>query len=234
MGLENISAITLDLYGTTLDVESSVVGAFSRFLREKEFTGSPVALVRSWMSAYFQETLIDTLLAHGRTPFERIVRDALSQVLSQAGVNHAPQDLERLLASRDEGSFYPDVPPGLETLKSAYTVAVLSNGDQASLERVVGNLAMPADRVMSAEQAGVYKPHPKVYEMGLEALGLGKDQVLHVAAHSWDIRGARAFGIHGAYINRAGVPFGGSPFQPDLEVASFVDLAAALGGARQP
>ena len=113
-------------------------------------------------------------------------------------------------------------------LKGKYTLVVLSNGDRAALEQTVANLALPVDRIVSAEQAGVYKPHPAVYRKAVEDLKLEPAQVLHVAAHAWDIRGAVAFGMAGAFINRPGLPYGDSPFPPTLEVPDLRELAARV------
>jgi 2-haloacid dehalogenase len=172
--------------------------------------------------------MIDTLLGHGRTPFEQISRACLSQVLSSLSIQHTNSEVEGLLASRDRGQLFPDVREGLLALQTRYTLAVLSNGDLSSLERAVRNLSIPADRIISAQQAGVYKPHPAVYRTAIDQLGLERSQVLHVASHAWDIRGAKAFGMLGAYVNRAKVSYGNSPSQPDLEVTDFFDLAARI------
>ena len=69
---------------------------------------------------------------------------------------------------------------------------MLSNGDLESLDRAVNGLSIPVDRAISAEGAGYYKPHTGVYQHAMKELGLMGEQVLHVAAHAWDIRGARA------------------------------------------
>ncbi|MFQ6026596.1 MAG: haloacid dehalogenase type II [Dehalococcoidia bacterium] len=229
MSLESIRAITLDLYGTVLDVESSVLQAFDGFLQARGYAGAALEVVQAWSAAYFQETLIDTMLGRGRTPFEQISRSTLSQVLSRRGVANTPEEVEGLLSSRDRGRLFPDAQEALPALRNGYTLALLSNGDLASLERAVSNMSIPVDRIISAEQAGVFKPHPEVYHTAVTELGLEPGQVLHVAAHAWDIRGARAFGMRGAYVNRAGIPYGDSPFPPDLEVADFRELAARIG-----
>ena len=63
----------------------------------------------------------------------------------------------------------------------------------------------------------------------MNELGLPGEQVLHVAAHAWDIRGARAAGMAGAYINRYGIPYvDADGSQPDLEVLGLVQLADQL------
>lgn len=228
MSLDSVRVLTLDLYGTLLDVESSLLDAFAEFLKARSYAGSPKEVVRSWETAYFQETMIDTLLDHGRTSFEQISRSCLRQVLSRLGIQHNSDDVEGLLAARVRGTLFSDVKEGLTALKSRYSLAVLSNGDLHALERTVDNLSLPVDRVISAEQAGAYKPHPSVYRTALDQLGLEAGQALHVASHAWDIRGAKAVGMNGAYVNRNGFPYDESPFQPDLEVADLVGLAAKL------
>ena len=42
-----------------------------------------------------------------------------------------------------------------------------------------------------------------------------------VAAHSFDITGARACGYRAAYVNRYNLPNEASPYQPDFEVDNF-------------
>ena len=60
------------------------------------------------------------------------------------------------------------------------------------------------------------------------ALGAEPHQLLMVAAHSFDIMGARACGYRGAYVNRYQLPYEESPYRPDLEVRDFVELADVL------
>ena len=50
-----------------------------------------------------------------------------------------------------------------------------------------------------------------------------------VAAHAFDIMGARACGYRGAYVNRYRLPYEESPYRPDVEVRDFIELADMLG-----
>ncbi len=54
MSLDSVRAITLDLYGTLLDVESTVLQAFADFLEAKGYEGDPRDVARSWEMSYFQ------------------------------------------------------------------------------------------------------------------------------------------------------------------------------------
>ncbi len=53
--------------------------------------------------------------------------------------------------------------------------------------------------------------------------------MFHVAAQAWDIRGARAAGTAGAYINRYDIPYvDADGSQADLEVPGLAELADDL------
>ena len=226
--LDGVRAITFDMYGTLLDLEASFVRGIGRFIRARGSTSDPAQLVQYWEASYLMESMADTILGGGRTPFERLRRDCFSQVLSQAGVSHTAEDVDYLLGSGAETSLFPDVREGLSALRDRYTLAVLSNGDLDSLKRMVAGLSVPVDQVVSAEQAGVYKPHPAVYRRAVERLGLREEQILHVAAHTWDIRGAKACGLAVAYLDRNGAPFSAAPVSADLKVSNLTDLAERL------
>jgi len=51
-----------------------------------------------------------------------------------------------------------------------------------------------------------------------------------VAAHAFDVMGARACGFRGAYVNRYRLPYEDSVLQPDATVNDFRELASWLLG----
>lgn len=224
-----IRAITFDLYGTLLDLEATFAPAFEGFLGERDPSLDPAGFVRTWEWAYLHEGMVDTFLGCPRTPFEELRRRTLSQMLSQAGVEHSRDDIEHLLTVRAKPTLFPDVAEALTALRGRYTLSVLSNGDLAVLERIVSTLDIPVHRTISVEQADCYKPDQRVYRKAAELLGTDSGQILHVAAHAWDIRAARVSGMRGAYIDRHGIPY--APFtdeQPEIETSDLPGLAAIL------
>ncbi|MBT99616.1 MAG: hypothetical protein CL902_13490 [Dehalococcoidia bacterium] len=179
--------------------------------------------------AYLHESNVDSLLGRPRTPFEVVRRLTLSQLFFKLKISHSKDDIENLVASKATPTLFPDVKEPLTRLRGKYQMAVLSNGDLKSLDGAVNGLGIPVDRAISAEQAGFYKPHSGVYQHALKELGLPGEQVLHVAAHAWDIRGARAAGMAGAYINRYDIPYvDADGSQADLEVSGLEELANRL------
>ena len=79
---------------------------------------------------------------------------------------------------------YPEVPAVLGQLREAgLATAILSNGSPAMLAAVVDNagLANLFDHVLSVEEVGIYKPHPRVYRLAWDRLGLAVDAIAFVS-----------------------------------------------------
>ena len=83
--------------------------------------------------------------------------------------------------------------------------------------------------VMTAEQAGAYKPDPRPYRAALASIGLEAKRVLFVAGSAHDVGGARRIGMDVYWANRLGAapPEDAAPtvHAPDLG-----QLAALLHG----
>jgi 2-haloacid dehalogenase len=227
--LEPIGAITFDMYGTLLDLVASFAAGFDGFLKSKNYQGSADEVVQAWEMAYLHESNVDTLLGRPRTPFEIVRRLALSQLFFKLKIDHTKDDIEELVTTKATPTLFSDVKENMTRLKSQYQMVVLSNGDLDSLERAISGLGIPVDCAISAEQAGFYKPHTGVYRYAISEIGLRGEQVLHVAAHAWDVRGARAAGMAGAYINRYAIPYvDADGSKADLEVSDLAGLADRL------
>ena len=225
----SIRAITFDLYGTLLDLEATFAPAFAGFLQERGLDHDAAELVQTWEWVYLHEGMVDTLLGGPRTPFEQLRRTTLSQLFCRVGIDHSREDIEDLLGNRVRPTLFPDVAEALMALRERYTLSVLSNGDLAVLERIVATLNIPVHRTISVEQAGCYKPDQRVYRKAMELLSVDAANVLHVAAHAWDVRAAKVAGMQGAYIDRHSIPY--APFtdeRPDLETANLPELVTAL------
>lgn len=226
--LSGIRVLTFDLYGTLVDMQGGLTEAISPFLQKRGFTGTPGAIVTRWRRTHFQDSMIDTLLQKGHTPFREVSRRALAYTLLRAGIPFTQDELRELVARIERLRPYRNVVEALATLKQKYALVILSNGDPDMLEKAAPFLSINFDRVISAAQAGAFKPHPAVYRAAVELLQVEPTVILHVASHPFDLIGAKAFGLRTAYVNRLGRPFGETPYIPDLEVHDFHELTARL------
>jgi 2-haloacid dehalogenase len=87
---------------------------------------------------------------------------------------------------------------------------------------------VPFDRVISVAAANSFKPHVATYTKAAELCGVRMDEVLFVANHAFDCIGAKAAGMHTAFIDRRQRPFGITPHQPDILVPTMKDLADVM------
>jgi 2-haloacid dehalogenase len=85
---------------------------------------------------------------------------------------------------------------------------ILSNGTSAMLEPLVRDspLAPHIDGILSVDDAGIYKPSPRVYQLAVDRLRLAPGDIAFVSSNGWDAAGAAAFGFRSVWINRLGEP----------------------------
>lgn len=122
---------------------------------------------------------------------------------------------------------YHDAREALEHARVAGDEAwVLTNGGRESTQRLLqrGGLAELVAEVRSAEEVERYKPRAAVYEL------LPEDAAL-VAAHAWDVVGARAAGRHAVWVNRDG---GRWPYPGQRSEPTAATLGEAVALANRP
>jgi 2-haloacid dehalogenase len=226
--LSDIQVLMFDLYGTVVDMQTGLTEAIGPFLKERGFARAPSALVTWWRRTHFENSMIDALIPGPHTPYREIGRRALSYTLERAGIPFTRAEVERLVAEIQYLKPFPDVPAALERLRRRYRLAILSNGDPDMLEAAKPHIGVAFDAMISAAEAGHFKPHPATYRLGCARMGTAPEQVLFVANHAFDCVGAKACGLRTAFVDRRRRPFGETPHAPDLVVDDFAELAEAL------
>jgi len=78
--------------------------------------------------------------------------------------------------------------------------------------------------VLSADAVRRLKPAPEPYRMAADRLGVEVGDVLLVAAHAWDVAGAKSFGYRVAWCNRLGAPEEELGVRADYVVRTLADL----------
>lgn len=113
---------------------------------------------------------------------------------------------------------HPDVVPTLSALSErGIRMVAFTNGSQETAEAQISNsgLGQYFESVLSIESVGKFKPAPETYLWAAIKLELDVDEVMLVAAHDWDIIGARSVGMPGAFIARPGAVWGLSDNPPE-------------------
>jgi 2-haloacid dehalogenase len=127
---------------------------------------------------------------------------------------------------------FPEVTDVLKRLKAAgMKTAILSNGSPKMLADVVkaAKLNTLLDAVLSVEDVGVYKPHPSVYQLAVDRLGIPASAISFQSSNAWDAHAASAFGMKVVWCNR----YGQRRERPDAEhVRGAGELLQVAGSGR--
>lgn len=217
-----------DQYGTVVDMQGGLTKIATPFLQAKGWKGNPNSFVTWWRRTHFENSMIDALLHQKHTPYREIGERAVDFVMERAGIEHTQEEVKMLVAEIEKLPPFPEVPAALARLQQRYKLVVLSNGDPDMLETARKYHGVPFDRVISVAAANSFKPHVATYTKAAELCGMRMDEVLFVANHAFDCIGAKAAGMHTAFIDRRQRPFGITPHQPDILVPTMKDLADVM------
>ena len=224
---QKIKVVMFDQYGTVVDMQKGLTEIAAPFLQAKGWTGKAGSFVTWWRRTHFENSMIDALLHKGHTPYREIGHAAVAYTMDRAGIDYTEDEVRYLVGCIERLEPFPDVPAALARLKTKYKIVVLSNGDPDMLEIAKRYHKIPFDRVISVAEAGSFKPHVVTYTKAAELMGVRMDEVLFVANHAFDCIGAKAAGMHTAFIDRRKRPFGRTPHQPDVwvdDISSLADL----------
>ncbi len=222
--LEGIHACVFDAYGTLFDYASAAAGC-------RDVLGDKLGPLNTlWREKQLQYTWLRALQGK-HADFWQVTGDALDFALETLGIGNAAlrTRLMNLYLTLDA---FPEVPAMLERLKAAgLKTAILSNGSPQMLEAAVENAKIGdlLDTVLSVEVVGVYKPHPKVYQLAVDRLGIEANAIAFQSSNAWDAYAASAFGMRVVWCNRYGQRPERLPGRPDREVKSLADLPALVG-----
>ncbi len=222
--LDGIRACVFDAYGTLFDVASAARGC-------KDVLGDNAgALATIWRDRQLQYSWLRAV--QGRhADFWQVTGDALDFALETLAID-APGLRERLMAMYLAPEVFPEVPQVLNRLKRAgLLTAILSNGSPPMLDAAVrgAHLEKLLDAVLSVESVGVYKPHPKVYQLAVDRLGIPARAIAFQSSNAWDAHAAAAFGMQVVWCNRYGQRAERLPGAPDREIRSLAQLPALVG-----
>ena len=221
--LTGIRACVFDAYGTIFDFASAA--ARCPVIPEDKRD----ALTALWRDKQLQYTWLRSL--QGRyADFWQVTGEALDFTLDSLGIA-TPALRANLMDLYLTLSAFPEVAQTLRQLRQAgFTTAILSNGSQSMLDAAVRGAGLHdlLDVVLSADAVQVFKTDPRVYDYGLEQLGLRAEQVSFQSSNAWDAFAASAYGMRVVWCNRYGQRRERLPGAPDHEVRSLAELPALL------
>ncbi len=220
----DIGAAVFDAYGTLFDVNSAAQRRRARLGDKAD------KLAEIWRLKQLQYTWLRSLMGT-HADFWRVTGDALDFAMAAVNIDDRAlrDDLMELYLSLEA---YPEVASMLVRLKKAgLKTAILSNGSPRMLDAAVKSAGLDAllDAVLSVEEVGIFKPHPSVYRLAVERLGISARRISFQSSSAWDAVAAAQFGFKAAWCNRFGQPRERLTAEPHAEIKTLAELPALLG-----
>jgi 2-haloacid dehalogenase len=232
---DSLRALVFDVFGTCTDWRGSLIRA-----------GQAVRPAADWptiVDAWRREGYIDGIarIRAGQMPYvssDVLFRRKLDELNAQHRLGLSAAEADDLAHAWRCLEPWPDVVDGLQRLKQRFIISPLSNGSFATLTTMARYGGLPWDCIISTELRSTFKPEREAYLLAATLLDLEPEQVMLVAAHANDLRGAQAAGLHTALVPR---PLEWGPAAPspdpgdpsfDYVAPDFIALARQLTPSR--
>jgi len=229
LDLTRFKILTFDCYGTMIDWETGIFSAFRPILaaHDRRIGDSDLLKLYSELEASAE-----------RGEYLRY-RDVLQSVVRGFGerLGFSPTDAEvrSLPESLARWQPFPDTVEALRRLKTRYQLAVISNVDDDLFPSTAPKLGVSFDHVITAQQAGCYKPCKRIFQLAEDRIGVNREQWLHVGQSIYhDVIPAQSLGVATVWVNRLSPRPGAGAAEtaagnPDLEVPDLRTLAKLAG-----
>ena len=226
LDFSQFKALSFDCYGTLIDWETGVLEVMSPLLAAHGVAASDGEVLE----------LFDRYDQGVKGPNYRTYRENLGRVVGRFGrhFGFSPSGDELGSLAESLGGWQPfdDTVKPLAQLNSRYKLAIISNIDDDLFAQTAERLGVAFDQVITAQQVESYKPAHRNFEVGLERLGIERQELLHVAQSvTYDIVPAGELGLSCIWVRRKSQLFGGAAAGEsgaDMEVADLAELVAQI------
>jgi len=211
-------SVIFDAYGTLFDVNSAAEKCKNKIGDKWE------SFANFWRTTQLEYTWLRSLMKRHKN-FWDVTEDSLDKSMKVFNINTTMKN--ELLNLYKILSPYPEVKEVLNSLKKKdYKLSILSNGTPALLNELVksNNLENIFDDLFSIEEAGVYKPDSKVYDMPIKKYQIKSEEVTFLSANTWDVAGSGNYGYNSIWVNRNKAVFDNLDYKPRNEITNLKQL----------
>ena len=222
------SWLTFDCYGTLIQWDEGLLAAMETILSSK---GGDIDR-DAFIAVYDRhEHALEQERPH--KSFAQVTARALALAMADFGLPFQAADAEVLTSSIGRMPPFPEVVATLGRLKAAgFRLAIVSNTDDAIIAGNVAQLGGFVDRVVTAEQAGAYKPSPQIFRHAWQTLGIGMDDLVHICASPHlDLAAARELGFRTVWVDRGTGRKPLSDYRPNDVVSALDRVPGILAAA---
>lgn len=218
MDLTGFKALSFDCYGTLINWKPNMIAALhpvlSRLPPDHPYVQSPQAAYIRFCEITFDLEISQPTLTKNHNLATGLRRLAAEVGLDETQLTKA--DIDAMADGPGHWPAFPDSVAALQVLKRRFKLMVLSNIDNANMERTVTGSLSPGgcgaslfDAVYTAEDIGAYKPSPTNFAYlhrrakGEWGVDVARGELLHVA-HGLrvDHTAAKQMGFPSCWIRR--------------------------------
>ena len=214
--------LSFDCYGTLVDWESGICASVDKVLQAHGARRS-----RAEILALFSDIEPKVQNSNGYLEYRLVLRRVMERIGAELDIRCAESELDCLADTLPRWPIFPDVTDALRALKTRYKLAVISNVDDDLFAGTAEVMGIDFDAVVTAEQAGGYKPNLYNFTLASERMRVEREGWLHVAESLYhDIAPANRLGIKCAWVDRAGRGGGTRRVDadPDIVVSDLTEL----------
>ncbi len=188
--------LAFDMFGTLADT-ASVAGELAAACADRA-----AEVARAWRRKQLEYMFRVTAMGHF-PPFSDLTRWSLDGALAESGFSLPDAQTDQLAGAYRRLRPFDDARPTVAALhERGDSIVVFSVGPRAWLEELAGTYRQFVDAIVSAEDAGAYKPHPAIYRHLLTTMKTEPAAALLVSTNPFDIIGAAAVGLRTAWCRR--------------------------------
>ncbi|MFW9823842.1 MAG: HAD family hydrolase [Candidatus Thorarchaeota archaeon] len=233
-----IQAITFDLWNTLFSNKSYSerrLNQFFEFLQNRQIFLPLDTFTESFHSKFhFSEVTFEEIEFRHIYTEDRIlnVLESIDAIIPQSDVN--------LLKERFESEMLQDPPllkegvkKTLEFIAPDYQIGLISNTG-VTPGRVISkvleeyNILQYFDCTVYSDETGLFKPHPKMFEIPLEKFKVKRENAVHIGDMlETDIKGANDFNMKSVWLNDRNSP-GSNEIIPDYEIKQISDIISII------
>lgn len=164
-------------------------------------------------------------------PFKTLLAETLGGLARRRGANPGVDRLNAVIERFRSLPMHPDVAPAFEhARRGGAKLAILTNGsiEVTRAAFAAAQLESQVEMFVSVDEVQRFKPAREVYALAASRLGEPPESVALVAAHDWDVHGAKAAGLRAGFVRRRGAHMPGFMRAPDAEGDSLPEVVSAL------
>jgi len=191
-------AITFDCYGTLIDWERGIQQFFAESLDMKGLGYvSPRTLQEEWEEIQFR------YIQEKYRPYRQVLADTLRMTFAQYDIPTNKEELEEFADSMGYWKPFPDTKEAIIELQKVVKVVLITNTDDSIIAQTERTIGVKFDDIITAEQAGAYKPSHQGFLLARERLGLKVKEIWHAGfGFKYDIVPAKQLGYTTVWVNR--------------------------------